>query len=476
MAPAPARILRRLPAAFALLLCAAAAAQPVADHSPDRTSAEIKYRLDYGLWGDRIHALYDLEGLGPRALPLLSYATEDADWQVRLTAVHFLGKAGPDAVPALAGLTEAEPCPFVRISALKWLSGLGETGRARYAQLLTPDDQALISALPDHYGTERMGRAIVIDPPDGEMTSSFLNGGIDLRVCASSERSGHRHQPPASSASAAAPAPAPEEAPAPETLPDAKTLLKRLEPENPIAGSPGQRRHAAEPDAMLTPTGTAQRFPLTTGTWSAQTPQSDVDYATVPERSLAATDLPSRIIGQSERFPQTGPGWSEQEPQTGVDYATVPARSLAATDLPGRDLGPREELPKGQAMPWREKPETKAPGLAPDVGTGKLERDPVPTLIARLSLTDPRTRARAADELGKYGAAAKQAVRPLRRALKDRDRRVRASAALALGSIGVSNQGIIADLKRTLHDRDEDVRFSARLALDRLGAFPLRRR
>ena len=168
--------------ALAALLCAAADAQPAADQSQEPMLAALKSRLDYGLWGDRMHALYALGDLGRQALPLLSYATEDADWQVRLTAVYFLGKAGPEATPALAGLAREEPCPFVRISALKWLSGLGEEGRARYSALVTFEDRDLLAALPDRFGTQQMGRALSIDTPDDKMTSDFFNGGIDLRV------------------------------------------------------------------------------------------------------------------------------------------------------------------------------------------------------------------------------------------------------------------------------------------------------
>ena len=440
-------------AALAALLGAVADAQSVADRSPEPTLAAIQFRLDYGLWGDRIHALYALGELGPQALPLLSYATEDADWQVRLTAVHFLGKAGPDAAPALAGLARDEPCPFVRISALKWLSGLGDEGRARYAELVTFEDQARLDMLPDRFGTERMGRAITIDPPDGEMTSRFFNGGIDLRVCASSERSGRRHRALTSSSGGPAPDAAPVEPPAPvslstevlaaasprlqapaESLPDAQALPERPEPARSIGDSPEPGRRNAELDALLAPTGPA------------------------------------------ERFPETSAGWSGPLPQTRTDYAAVPERRLAETDLPDHAAGPRERLPQGPALPSREASETASPGLAPDAGIGKPENDPLPVLIARLSLPDPRTRARAADELGQRGAAARQAVRLLRGALKDPDRRVRASAALALGDIGVLGRRVVAGLERALRDPDEDVRFSARLALERLRSRSLRRR
>ena len=456
-------------ATLALLLCAAAAAQPAMDPSPDRTTAEIRYRLDYGLWGDRIRALYDLGELGPSATPLLAYAAEDADWQVRLTAAHFLGKVGEDSIPALANLAGSEPCPYVRVSALKWLDSLGPAGHSRYAHLLTPDDQALIAILPDHYGTQRMGRAVAIDPPDGDLSSSFLNGGIDLRVCASSERSGHKHPPPAANQRETPSVSAPEEPSSPEALPDAAALLKVPLPENPEVKGPEPTHRTAEIDTLITPAGSAESLPLNPAGWTAQIPPGQTQYAATPERRLSATDLSGRSIGQKETFPQGTSGRQEQVLQTETDYAAVPERSLSAMELPGPPIGSSERLPKGAALPTHEAPETAAPGLAPDAGIGKTAEDPVPALIARLALPDPRARARAADELGKRGLAAKQAVRPLRAALKDQDRRVRASAALALGGIGIGGMKVVTDLKRALRDPDEDVRFSARLALDRLG-------
>jgi hypothetical protein len=141
---------------------------------------------------------------------------------------------------------------------------------------------------------------------------------------------------------------------------------------------------------------------------------------------------------------------------------------LAAADVRAVSTGTPETMPPGK--PGFATPEA-ARGTAeivPDAGTGKPENDPIPALISQLLSKNPRTRARAADELGKRGLAAEPAVPALRRALKDRDRRARASAALALGSAGGRTKGVEGDLRIALRDRDEDVRFSAGIALERL--------
>src|SRR3989344_2863929 len=118
--------------------------------------------LDYGLWSNRVRALYDLGEEGKDALPLLIYSSDDADWQVRLTAVHFMGKIGPAAAPALGDIVRVEPCPNVRVSALRWLTGMGPAGAEVLRSVLTPEDEREMENLPDRYGTERMGRPLII--------------------------------------------------------------------------------------------------------------------------------------------------------------------------------------------------------------------------------------------------------------------------------------------------------------------------
>ena len=70
--------------------------------APSEADIESRMRLlDFGLWNNRINALYDAGDMGVDGLPLLRYASDDADWQVRLTAAHFMGKLGLAAAPAL---------------------------------------------------------------------------------------------------------------------------------------------------------------------------------------------------------------------------------------------------------------------------------------------------------------------------------------------------------------------------------------
>jgi HEAT repeat protein len=361
--------------------------------------------LDFGLWNNRINALYELGEENRDALPLLDYAADDADWQVRLTAVHFLGKLGPVAAPALGRIGRDEPCPNVRISAFRWLAGMGPAGAVQ----MTPEDEKLLESVPDRFGTERMGKPLAIDPPD-DMNAYFFNGGEDLRVCASSEHAGRR--PGATTAAdRAAAAEAPVDFPV-ETPPVPPSARKRMN---------------ARLDALLTP-------------------------------------------GAPETLPPGPPAPAASDRATpGARFESGTKRDLQASAVRATDARPRESFPPGAPAPERASPAAPEAGIVEDKGTGKPEIDPIPALIAQLSSSDPRRRARAADELGKRGAAAGIAVPALRRRLEDRDRRVRASGALALGSVASASVEVEADLRKALRDKDEDVRFSARIALERLA-------
>ncbi len=389
---------------FLLLLAASALAAGQGDL--DR----LERTLDSGLWNNRIQAVYATGEFGRDGLPLLVHASDDADWQVRLTVVHFLGKLGPVAAPALTDIARVEPCPNVRISALRWLAGMGEPARAELESVLTPEDRREMEAAPDRYGTERMGKPLVIDAPDG-MTTDFFNGGLDLRVCASSERSGRRH---------------------------------------------GERRVRREPSASASD-------------------DPEVVTAPVPVRPASAAAVPAPVAaapaGVAETLP-AGPPAPERTAATPgtAEFAQTGARRLETGRVPPTDARAPESFPAAPPAPVRADAAPGAAEIAPDAGTGKPEDDPVPRLIASLASADARRRARAADELGKRGDAARPAVPALRRALTDADRRVRASAALALGSVGGGSPDVVADVRRALRDKDEDVRFSAAMALERMRA------
>jgi hypothetical protein len=389
-----------------ILLLLAASAFGTSQEELDRQERT----LDYGLWNNRISAVYALGEYGRDGLPYLVHASDDADWQVRLTVVHFMGKLGPVAAPALADIARVEPCPSVRISALRWLAGMGEPARANFESVITPEDQREMDRDPDRYGTERMGKPLVIDAPDG-MTKDFFDGGLDLRVCASSEHSGRRHGGPHRSR---------RDDPYPRGSDDPAVVT-----------APVPVKTAAAPAAVSpkSPPGVPESLP----------------------GGPASPEVPVAASGVAE-------------------FASVDARRGTRSSVRPTEERTPESLPPGPPVPPHPETVVGTAEIEPDAGTGKPEDDPVPRLIESLSSKDARRRARAADELGKRGDAARPAVPALRRALKDDDRRVRASAALALGSVGGSSTDVVADVRRALRDKDEDVRFSAAMALERMRA------
>lgn len=428
-------------------------AVPAAAQEPPPREARIERLervLDYGLWNGRIQALYEAGEMGRDGLPLLQRASDDADWQVRLTVTHFLGKLGPAAAPDLAALARAEPCPNVRLSALRWLERMD--ARAELASALTPEDRRELDGEPDRYGTERMGKPLVIDAPEGDMTPEFFAGGPDFRACASSEHSGRKHArprvrperrsdvrasddpevrtPPAPAAPAAAPGSTPwERVGTPESFPPGEPGFDRAKASS-SSGARAERveRRREDLDKLVEP-GAREGFP---------------PGPPAPERPAAAASAPR--------------------------YEAADAREPAPrTVVPPREAAAPETLPPGPAAPVHEAPAAGTADFVADAGTGRPEDDPVPRLVEALSGPDARRRARAADELGKRGEAALPAVPALRRALSDRDRRVRASAALALGDVGGTSAETAAAVRRALRDKDEDVRFSAALALQRLS-------
>jgi hypothetical protein len=405
--------------------------------------------LDYGLWNNRVQALYDLGEDGKEALPLLDYSSNDADWQVRLTAVHFMGKIGPAAAPALGEIVRVEPCPNVRVSALRWLSGMGPAGREILKEVMTPEDEREMETLPDRFGTERMGKPLVIDAPGGSMTAEFFDHGPDFRVCASSEYANRRTRRRAPAAAPAARGSSPS------------TQARAL-------------GDASLPDDSFEPVSTP---PVRPGKPVARAPERLPDAPPGTPVAVIEVDPPlpadARPAGVPETMPKAGPGFAPRETLAPRDVPVeTPERRAVAADSPRAPLPTAETIPAVGPGIRREPTERGEASLVDDAGTGKPENDPVPELLRRLSSSEPRVRARAADELGKRGAAALPAVPALRRALMDRDRRVRASAVLALGGVGGSVDGVDGDLRRALRDRNEDVRFSAVIALQRLRAAP----
>lgn len=421
---------KTFPGLFAACFLALAVALPAAAvETPVSSADELRRQLDLGGWNARIDTLYQVADLQGGALPLLEFAAEDADWQVRLTATHFLGKSGDQAAEVLAQIARSEPCPHIRLSALKWLLHMGGRGEALYHQTATEDDERLMADEPNEYHTEWMGKPLAIDTPDG-MTKEFFSGGLDLRVCASSERSGHRH-----------PEWDDDEAPARQGVVSAV-----------IASGASSEMFSELPE-------TPKRHGTVTAFIAAQSGQEAALAAESPRRKgpqLELNDLLAREdFPDAERLPARAnpsrPGWRVAGSARRLDRASVV------------DHGSRESLAPFPIPPKR-RAAALAARLVPDDGEGRIENDPVPVLIARLASADARRRALAADVLGTRGSSAAPAVSALRRMLKkDGDRRVRASAALALGKIGAAEA--VSDLRRALRDRNEDVRYSAKLAL-----------
>ena len=428
--------------------------------APSEAELESRMRmLDFGLWNNRINALYDAGEMGVDGLPLLRYASDDADWQVRLTAVHFMGKLGLAAAPALGDVSREEPCPNVRVSALRWLAGMGPAGNKILKEVMSPEDERDMESIPDRFGTERMGKPLVIDTPGGSMTADFFDHGLDLRVCASSEYANRRRHGPRRAKWAV----------------PAADLPQRFE----VVVTPPVRAAAAGGLASASVKPERERLPESPAVahMALIEPEAPAPRPKEAERSRPDAEIADRkTLGVPETMPQAGPGVEPREAPT----PTI-AFAQASGPRPVMAAPPRAPLPAGEVMPTAPEGfnhpavEHGEASLVADAGTGKPENDPVPELIKRLSAPEPRTRARAADELGKRGEAALPATSALRRALKDSDQRVRASAVLALGGVAGSVDGVVSELRRALRDKNEDVRFSAVIALQRLQPGPKKR-
>jgi hypothetical protein len=503
---------RRLRALWVLLLAAPCGAAEI-DALPPKALIHV---LDHGLWHDRVRALYAVGNLGEDGLPLLRHASDDADWQVRLSVVHFLGKAGEASIPDLGRFAREEHCPHVRLSALRWLAYFGGPAQDEYESSITPEDSKLMGIIPERYGNAKMGKPQTVDPPEGFMTQSFFNGGVDLRVCASSEhtgwggvggddpadpspkrkRRGEGEAPAAVAVHAAPKAPATVPAPAPdddysgpkppppapenerppvEYLPPGYPPPWRGPAEKPAArpeAPPERVLDGAEISAALAkqnlPKGPAaparrQAPPVSTELVSVDGPPA-LEPAAVKqalEKEALPPGPPAPARGETERSP------ARQE--------DAPARALkpAVVRAVPRSLGEKEAMPRGEAAPESSVlPVEAAAGLVADAGAPKAENDPLPVLLEQLRAKEGRQRARAADELGRRPKAGAPAVAALSAALADRDRRVRASAALALGNIARPDEKLRRALRRLLKDADADVRFSAHMALQRLSSRP----
>ncbi len=402
---------------------------------PPTKLEKIKLMLDYAIWNPRINAVYDLGELGEEALPLLIYADDDADWQVRMTAVHFLGKKGPGATEALYEVAKREPCPHVRLLALRGLSRLGREGQALYRETVTPEDERDLARLPK----TNLGKSVVIDAPQGDMTKEFFDGVfVDPRVCASSERAGR--------------------------------LRKHLK------WPRGKKKEAWSNEIVVTPEVTVGRDLKREAFEREEREYLEKERRSSKAEKRTKAELDDLFADRGQTEPESMPrngggGFGERKVEKGtVAFAKTERQGIRGKRIEEplkKSTAVAEAFPAAPAGIFHEGPESGEARIVADKGTGKTEYDPVPDLLRQLRAVEPRKRARAADELGKRGKAALRAVPLLTRALKDKDRRVRASAVLALGSIGDPSSA--KDLKRALRDKDEDVRFSAMTALRRVS-------
>lgn len=381
------------------------------------TLEDARVMLRRGSWNERLHAVHSLEPLGAPALPALREAAQDGDWQVRMTAVHVMGRAGPEAVPELARVLSREPCRHVRLTAVHWLGSLGAEDALRAAL----SDESGMARLQARYWLGKKGG----EPPPGEPGDAAAARREDLKHCASSPAPGR-----AAWAAAQAPA-APEEIDEPVLTPD---------PPEPRASS------------------------------------AAIAAASAPSPAPA----PRPEARERERLQELDSLLAERPaPETpAADFARADARPLPAWTLSAPKPAPAapEALPPGApGIGERPAPETPPAAVMPDAGAARAPRDPVPALIGLLESQDPAQRARAADELGKWGSDAAPALDALVSALKDEDRRVRASAALAIGNVGKKADRAVPALVKALKRGPEEVELSAALALGRIGTPAARR-
>jgi hypothetical protein len=216
-------------------------------------------------------------------------------------------------------------------------------------------------------------------------------------------------------------------------------------------------REAGNPENLGQAPDLPPRETTSAGTASIQLPPR-----TTPDASVRGNP------GSPEQLPHTPDFPSHETAIASVDYAALSAR--LAPDLSLRDSvkSPVQQLPSPPPLPKHEtKPET-ADIKIPDE---RFTTRSLPDLIDLLrNGPSPRFRARIADELGRRGLEAEQAVPALSEALNDASSLVRASAALAIGNIGGGDSvGLQARLTALLQDKNPDVKMSAETALSRLG-------
>ncbi len=393
--------------------------------------------LEHGSWNERIHATHDLAEYGADALPVLRVAADDADWQVRMTAVHLMGRIGDAAVPDLARELDGEPCRTVRITALHWLGSIGTPAASDALRHGLQDESGMVR-LVGRYWLEKGGAPSTSVDPDAATAEQE-----DLTTCATSPAPGR---------------------------------LERKVAPKPAAADDGAERH----EAVVTPDPPVKRA---TETLAGVPPLPERPASERGSAAYSPTDR-ARLDELDTLLAPAAPGTPETMPKAPAGIAERPASVTAGADFEKGDARRARHatvapVPPGQqaetmpaapaSLPERAAPETSGADIIVDTSAAKSAYDALPSLRKLLVDADPAKRARAADELGKRGAAATPAVGALAAALRDPDRRVRASAALALGNIGKPADAAVPALVAALKHGPEEVAWSAAVALGRIG-------
>ena len=156
---------------------------------------------------------------------------------------------------------------------------------------------------------------------------------------------------------------------------------------------------------------------------------------------------------------------------TGFDYAALRARAAPDMSLHGRVKADAQQLPEPPPIPRHVTTQEPYNGEKID---DRFTSHSLPDLIDLLKNgSSPRFRARIADELGRRGPEAANAVPALISAFGDPSSLVKASAALAVGNIGGDTSELQPLLALLLQDKNLDVKISAKTALSRLGNRPV---
>ena len=199
------------------------------------------------------------------------------------------------------------------------------------------------------------------------------------------------------------------------------------------------------------------------------------------DEPVLTPDPTEKATSASHPASENLPGAPDLPERAGPEHGTARAETLDRARLDeldvllGRSTAPAESFPAAPPGSARSDPPGAPADYARDGGKSAPRQDPIPGLIAQLGHADPAKRSRAADELGKRGAAAEPAVPALTKALKDPARRVRAAAALALGNVGPAADSAVPALVAALKKGPEEVEWSAAMALGRLGTPRARR-